>query len=437
MWRGGTLPIKIWCRVAGFLVVGYLSMTRSFAYLGVPPIFIGEIVLAAFLLLKPRVAVGTWADSLLRDSPLTGLGVALFVFMLYGIWEVTRGVFDGSTILYTLKFFTFNYYSLYIFFGIWAGLQAPGFLRALVRVVAWVNGTYSLLWLLGLKNVVVPLPAAGVTLFGAVPAGGSVAIMGLLCFEPNLRAVWPILALNIAVTLAIPTRADWLGLAIGGLAWGLLTGRVGRIIVIGLAGLALLGMIELAGVKLGSASFSEILGRTIAPIDPELAKEWKPDAQLQAGTVEWREKWWDQIWRSAHSTPMLEAFGHGYGFDLFGLAPEDVRAGQQQEIRTPHSVFFYALGYTGWVGVVLFGALQFAILQLLWRSYQFAGQPVGVVWWFTGMATAFVEASFETPFKAIPFYLLMGFCIAPGLLQSNGERNAHPARAQLLSIAGW
>ena len=195
-------------------------------------------------------------------------------------------------------------------------------------------------------------------------------------------------------------------------------------------------MIELAGVRFGSASFGEVLGRVIAPIDAELAKEWQPDAKIYADTVEWRQKWWDAIWRSVHSTPMLEAFGHGYGFDLFALAPEDVRAGQEDEIRTPHSVFFYALGYTGWVGVVLFGILQFAILRLLWRSYRFTRQPAGVVWWFTGMAMAFFEASFDTPYKAIPFYLLMGFSIAPGLLQSSGELNARPARAQLLPVAG-
>jgi O-antigen ligase len=422
----------IWSRVAGFLVVGYLSMARSFAYLGVPPIFIGEVVLAAFVLLKPRVALGTWAASLVRASPLSGLGLALLIFMLYGAWQAGRGILEGSSVLYTMKFFTFNYYAIYL----WIGLQAPDFLSKLVRVIAWTNGIYALLWLLGLNDVVVPLPAYDVTLFGAVPAGGAVAIMGLLCFERDLRAVWPVLALNIAVTLAIPTRSVWLGLAVGGLVWGILTGRIGRIIVIGVVGLALVGTIELAGVRFGSASFSEVLGRVIAPIDPELAKEWQPDAEIYAGTVEWRQKWWGQIWRSVNSSPMLEAFGHGYGFNLFALAPEDVRAGQPDEIRTPHNVFFYALGYTGWVGVILFGILQFAILRLLWRSYRLTRQPAGVVWWFTAMAMALFEASFDTPYKAIPFYLLMGFSIAPGLLQWSGERNARPARAQLLPIAG-
>ena len=71
----------VWPRIAGFLVLGYLCWKRTFAYLGVPPIFISEIVLAAFVVLKPRVALGTWAASLLRPSPLNELGLALLVFV--------------------------------------------------------------------------------------------------------------------------------------------------------------------------------------------------------------------------------------------------------------------------------------------------------------------------------------------------------------------
>ena len=52
------IAMVIWPGVAGFLFTGYLAMARSFAYLGVPPLFIGEIVLGAFLLLKPRAEPG-------------------------------------------------------------------------------------------------------------------------------------------------------------------------------------------------------------------------------------------------------------------------------------------------------------------------------------------------------------------------------------------
>jgi hypothetical protein len=46
------------------------------------------------------------------------------------------------------------------------------------------------------------------------------------------------------------------------------------------------------------------------------------------------------------------------------------------------------------------------------------------------MAMAFFEAGFDTPFKAIPFYLLVGMGIAPGLQRSSApEVRLAPARA--------
>ena len=266
----------LWPQVTGSLLVGYLCMSRSFAYLGVPPLFIGEIVLAAFLLLKPRVALGTWATSLLRASPLNTLGITLLIFVAFGTWQVVRGVLNGSQLIYTLKFFVFNYYTLYIFLGLWVGIRAPECLPQLIRILAWVNGVYGLIYIVALRHVVAFVPGSEIPLFG-VPAGGAVAIVGLLCFERNLRAVWPALVLNIMVILAWQVRAEWFGLGAGILVWGLLTGRAGRVVAIGMAGLAVLGMLELADIRLAGrqsgVSLSETLARVIAPINLELAKE--------------------------------------------------------------------------------------------------------------------------------------------------------------------
>ena len=427
----------IWPWIAGFLLLGYLTMGRSFAYLGIPPIFIGEIVLAAFLVLKPRIALGTWAASLLRPSPLNGLGLALLAFMAYGLWQVGRGILGGSPVVHTLKFFTFNYYALYLFMGIWIGLHVPDFLPKLIRIIAWVNGIYGLIYIVALRDVAAYIPGTDVPLFSA-PVAQVVVILGLLCFERDLRAVWFVLLLNVVVTLAWQVRAEWAGLALGILAWGFLAGRFGRVVAIGMAGLAVLGMVELADIRLvgrnTEVSLSETLGRAIAPIDKDLAKKFSPHATYHAGTAEWREIWWDAIWRSVHSRPMTEAFGHGYGFPLITVAPKDAQKNNEDD-RTPHSVFYYALGYTGWVGVALYGALQLAIVGLLWRSYRLGGTPAGLVFWVMAMVRVSFEEGFETPFKAIPFYLLWGMTMAAGL-QWRGELDARLSRARPMPTPG-
>ena len=262
------------------------------------------------------------------------------------------------------------------------------------------------------------------------PAGQVVVILGLLCFERDLRPVWFVLVLNIVITLVWQVRSEWAGLAAAILAWGMLTGRLGRVVMMGMAGLVVLGTVALADIRLpgrnGEVSLAETLGRVIAPINLELAKELTPSAKYHAGTAEWRELWWGGIWHSVHSSPMLELFGHGYGFPLVSLAPT---RGYKESTRTPHNVFYYALGYTGWIGVVAFGVLQLAILNLLWRSYRLTGQAAGLAWWVMGLVRFCFEEGLETPMKAIPFYLLIGICMAPAL-QSKGVRIAQAAGAR-------
>ena len=228
LWPVGNGTMFVWSRIVGFLLVGYLCMKRSFAYLGVPPIFIGEVALVAFVLLKPRVAIGTWVSSLLRPSPLNGLGLALLLFVLCVLQQVGRGILSGTPPLYTLKYFVFQLlYTVHLFWNV--DLHSPEYLSKMVRVLAWTNGIYGLLYIALLRHVEIAMPISNMPLFS--PAGrGAVAILGLLCFERNLRGVWLVLALNILVTLAWQVRAEWFGLAVGVLAWGILTGRFGRVV---------------------------------------------------------------------------------------------------------------------------------------------------------------------------------------------------------------
>ncbi|MEM7315603.1 MAG: O-antigen polymerase, partial [Planctomycetota bacterium] len=177
-------------------------------------------------------------------------------------------------------------------------------------------------------------------------------------------------------------------------------------------------------------SLRETVARVAAPVDVELAKQLSPRAEQHAHTMKWRQRWWGEIWRSAHSTSMLAAFGHGYGFDLISLAPKDVRAGQP-DMRTPHSVFYYALGYTGWVGVTLFALLQLIIAKMLYQSYRRSEHTAGLVFWAAILAMSFFEAGFDTPYRAIPLYLIVGMGMAPGLVEHadvpDAKKRVHPA----------
>jgi hypothetical protein len=88
---------------------------------------------------------------------------------------------------------------------------------------------------------------------------------------------------------------------------------------------------------------------------------------------------------------------------------------QSGDVRTPHNIFYFALGYTGWFGVVIFFALQLTCVSMLWRVYRLTGQAYGLAVWAATLIAAFFGNVMETPFGAIPIYLTMGLIIGPTL----------------------
>jgi hypothetical protein len=160
----------------------------------------------------------------------------------------------------------------------------------------------------------------------------------------------------------------------------------------------------------GQISTRDIIGRALSSIDSETASKYSEGAESTAGTVEWRKKWWDAIWDSVHETSFKTLFGHGYGFPITDLVPYLAGEGN---LRSPHSIFFFCLAYGGWVGIILFFTFQLAILRLHWLTYRLIKQPFGISFLLLCVTGAFFGNFFETPFGAIPYYLLTGLAIAP------------------------
>jgi hypothetical protein len=133
---------------------------------------------------------------------------------------------------------------------------------------------------------------------------------------------------------------------------------------------------------------------------------------LYNGTITWRENWWRAIWANSQANYTNFLIGPGYGFLLKNLVSYLRDFG---DLRTPHNIFYYALGYSGWVGVLFFFSLQAACGALVWRVYKITGQSFGVVIWASTLFTAFFGNAFETPAGAIPCYLTLGLIIGPTL----------------------
>lgn len=161
----------------------------------------------------------------------------------------------------------------------------------------------------------------------------------------------------------------------------------------------------------GEISARDLIGRAVAPIDPDLAESYTSYYQMDVGTTVWRTIWWAAIWQTVNSSRGNALFGLGYGYPIGDLVPYL----EGDFIQTPHDVFFYALGYTGWIGVLIFAAFQAEIVRLLWRVWRRGGSPVGIILWAAMIAFALFTPFFEVPQGAIPFFLLCGFLIVPAL----------------------
>ena len=401
------------------LLVGHLTMSRSFAHLGRAPVFISEIALILLFASLGSRLVAPITNALLNRSPLDATAWTLCLFWAYGAVAVWRGIDAGHNLMTIAKTSVFFLYPLFLLVGLWLGQARPDLLRRGALAFAWIHGLYGVAYVGIFSNIpeAVEIDSVEVGWFGQ-PLGGAVAIIGLLCYAPDWRRAWLPAFLNALVVVALQVRAEWCALAIALLLWGTLAGRFvsilkGATIAAVLFAIALLADLGVPspGTRGGVVSARSVLAKIVSPISTDLAVAIFPDAEeLYANTVSWRTEWWKCIVADVHQSPSRALWGAGLGAPIWELHPEKLR---EDELRTPHNVLVFALANTGWVGTVLFLALQASLLGLLIQSWRATGETFGLCAATLLFVRSNFEDFFEAPFGAIPYYLLVGIAIAP------------------------
>ena len=437
-----------WPRVACGLILGYLCLSRTFAYLGVPAwkVFVSEVVLAFLLLYGPQFQGRRWLAYVLRLPSLRRYLVWYGLFLAYGIAQVLHGILQGNPALIAARDLAFNYYPIYLLLGLWAGLMRPDLLPRVIRAFAWFNGIYGVLYIFLLNGITWSVPGVSrevvdVPIFPQ-PIYSFAALLGLLAYGTKFQRSWHLLILNAIVMLGMQFRTEWLAFAVGAVIWLLLTMQSKRVLQTTAILASLLALMYVTDVRLpvpelrggGDISVQQLGDRVLAPFRADLG-DMKSAAGVegvdpQEATFVFRTVWWLAIWNSVHSDLQTAVLGHGYGFPLGDLVPYL----KGEFIRTPHNEFFYALGYTGWIGVTLFALFQIEIFRLLWGAYRLTSKPFGIIYWIATMIFGMFFPLGETPYGAIPFYLLVGWCAAPVLLvrkapvlQTDQQRSARLA----------
>jgi O-Antigen ligase len=415
-----------WPTVASVLVIGYLAVSRAFAYLGVPAwhLFIGEVVLALFFLAGPKLGEKPWVWAALKMPILKRLWTWYALFLGYGILHVVYGIKQGYPPLVAARDLAFNYYPLYFLLGLWVGVMRPDGLPRLIRAFAWFNGLYGLLFILFLNRAEWFVPGVSeeieaVPIFGQ-PIYSFVALLGLLVYERSLWRSWYLCVLNGFVMLGMQIRTEWIAFAVGVVTWCIVTRQAKRALQAGVVLACLLAVMYIADFKIRSPegrtdadiSVKQFVDRAIAPFRADVQDQASAagigNVDPQEATFVFRTAWWFAIWNSVNSDLVTALWGHGYGFALTDLVPYL----EGNFTRTPHNEIFYALGYTGWLGVILFSLFELQILRLLWRVFRATNEPFGVVFWVAAMTYGMFFPVCETPYGAVPFYVITGWLCA-------------------------
>jgi hypothetical protein len=411
------LSFDNWTKLVVFYMWSSEFIGKASAYIG--------LAIGALLILSVRVLWDRWYVALTRrGDPMNGLAWALLVSFIYGIAEVMYGVFFVGHPLFTaLQILVFNICPFYLFLGIWVGIRHPGTIRKYIRFLAWWMVIYTPIYFIFLRNVHVTLtgilPGTGLELVSN-PGSGTLPLMGLLTLEPYLAQFWLPIVVLVLLTIANQERSDWLGLGVILVLWGKLSGRLGRVFaIIGCIFGALL-IASLIDLKLpplpgrgGELSARGTIARMAGSISPEMATAVGVDAataNFDYGTVYWRKHWWAAIRNEVSKDNKSLIFGLGYGYPLGKLASRDV---EKEGTRSPHSVFYFTLAYSGILGFAIFVWLEISILWLLWQVYKVSGQTFGLMFAIYTLIGAFFGNVLETPQAAIPFYLLCGISMAP------------------------
>ncbi len=422
-------PRRWWPPLWTVLIAGYSTFGRSFAYLGVKPLFIGEIYLAVAIFRNQGKWINRFIDGLLRLH-LLPLGITLTV--LWGLFEVARPVLAGASIRDCLRTCAFNYYPLYIPVGIAIGrrLSLDGFIRF------WKGYTvyyviYALVYALWGKAADPVAPwNSSVGLFQP-PTLGPFVPVGFFALWELLRHWnwrWVIMPLSLAPLLFETGRGSMLGFIAGIML--VAASSVRRFMLVsGVMGV-LLALLLIVGpyIKGGDEGRSETLdptisfARLIATFDDDAAYRMllrrgyygaAEDMYNAKGTAGWRSTIWLNAINSLHNT-WLMALGQGHGKSIVDLTPDGA------EIHTPHNFVIYAIYYTGAIGLFLFMFMLGALLLASWRIPQPNIRTLQVAHIAVMTVVAAVGNMFETPIAAIPFYLISGVCIGLPLTRTGG-----------------
>jgi hypothetical protein len=422
--RPRTDPHTTYLHFLAIVLAGYALLGKGFAYVGYPPLLIGEVAMALGLVVIFRSRCGL--------AMLTTLPSVLLLALLALVIARTASCF-GQYGVDAIRDSVIVLYGLYAFIVVALLLEDPSRLTWTINAYsrfAWLYGIIggSLTYITtGFAHMLPIWPLSGVSIVyvrlgEAASHLAGVAIFALLGLR-KVTVLWT-LALFVGIVMITPSRGAMVA-CVGSIGVAVvLSGQIRRFLPVLLVGTGVLLVFYVANLDIPLPG-----GRSLGPgqiiSNFESLAGTSQTANLD-GTKEWRLRWWKAIQDYTFHGPYFWT-GKGYGL---GLAEADGfvvgRETGGPMVRSPHNAHLTMLARSGVPGLVLWVATGLAWFGMLLRNIALAKRRKETHWaniftWITCYALAIViDASFdvalEGPMLGIWFWSLFGLGIAASMI---------------------
>ncbi len=407
-------------------LLGYALAGKGFAYVGIPPLFIGEIV---YLLgIVAFIATGCWV-AVLASLP------ALMLALLMGLVIIRTIPYVGTHGLDAARDAVVVLYGGFAFVVTALLLEQPDRIRTILRylrlmMIIYVPLVLAIYYLPRVAGHLLPLwSPTGVPRAGEIGVHlGAAALLALLGLVKVGRFWFVSLLLGIA-TVGAQSRGGLLACLIPIFVVALIDGRVRELASVSVVLAAVLAISALADLKIN-------VGPGLSPEDPRnissqqivrniVSIAGQSDGALD-GTKAFRLNWWSAIQDYTFNGPYYWT-GKGFGVNL--AESDGIRVAESKDappLRSPHNAHMTILARTGIPGLALWVATGAAWFYTLARCTLRARRRQERMWANTFLflmgyvAAIIIDATFdvalEGPILGIWFWCLIGAGIGSSMI---------------------
>lgn len=421
------------------LLAGYAFFGKGFAYLGLAPLYVGELVLA--------LAAATIVVSLGR-ARLTRLHGLLLIFMLWGLLRTLPYLsLHGLDALRDAVLWLYALFALAVSFAVSrVDLErlAARYRKLLPFFIGWVPIAGLLTFALG--AAIPHTPGSNVPFVAFKGGDVGVHLAGAAAFLlSGLFVANPSQLRTLGETLLWPGWLAALGIAGAVNRGGLLSASLGVLATIALrpsrrslrfvwVSLLVLSLLVLVNPTVSTGRGRELSVRQLANNVLSLAGR-SSEGDLNA-TKEWRLLWWEEIIDYTVKGPYFWT-GKGFGINLADDDGFQVEA--DGSLRSPHNGHLTILARMGVPGLVLWVGFNLAFGLTLLRAARRAHRQGWTFWaaidiwllvyWLAMLLNASVDVYLEGPQGGIWFWSIVGFGLAAITIQRQDEVGASDGAA--------